>query len=290
MQPTLDILDNSECNDIQPYLERITDTDIKWNKVYMSFGSKWNALTVPTKTFDSSTWYSNSLDQMVPSFIRYQSDTSYTLVIIIDEFKNQRIMNINKTLIAQNIEDTNNIRVCIVNKFCSSKEIIMDFTDKVVGFSKRHNIKNEDFIICNFVKYLNEPNLYELSTSTLISTTINDTIKDTTYKDCLYEWFGYAYGLHTLIYNRNKLHRQPYFDHSTRILKSILSRNVDGLPIHMWKDLPTSNLHVFEVLKHVCSLEAYHESSFHLNTSLYDIVKYNKTNEDIMNYMENVDY
>lgn len=290
MESKLDILDNLECNSFHDYLQLLSDTGIKWNKVYMSFGSKWNNLTVPAKTFDNATWYSNSLDQMVPSFIRYQADTNYSVVIIIDEFKDNRIMNINKTLITQNIEDTYNIRLCIVNKFCSTKEIVMDFTDKIVEFSNRHNIRNEDFIICNFVKYLNQPNLLELSTSTFISSSINDVLKNTTYKNCLYEWFGYNYGLHTLIYNRNELDRKPYFNYSLRILQNIFRRDKDSLPIHMWKDLHTSNLHVFEVLKHVCSLEAYHESSFNLNTSLYDIIKYNKINENVMNYMENVDY
>lgn len=290
MESKLDILDSQECCGFGSYLHQLSNTDIKWNKVYMSFGSKWNDFTVPAKTFDNKTWYSNSLDQMVPSFIRYQSESNHTLVIIIDEFKDQRIMNINKTLITQNIEDSNNVYVCIINKFCSSKKIVMDFTGKVVEFSKRHNIKNENFMICNFVKYLNRPNHYELSTSIIICSSINDVIKETIYKDCLYEWFGYIYGLHTLVYNRNKLHIQPYFGYSSRILQNILCSNVDGLPIYMWKEITTSNLHVFEVLKNVCSLESYHDESFHLNTSLYDIVKHNKINEDVMNYMENVDY
>lgn len=290
MEPKLCILDSQECNGFQGYLQRLSYTNIKWNKVYMSFGSKWNSLTVPSKTFNNGTWFSNSLDQMVPSFIRYQTESNYTLVIVIDDFKDQKNSTINKKLIMQNIEDSNNVFVCIINKFCSSKGIIMDFTNKVIEFSKRHNIYNENLIICNFVKYLNQPNLYELSTSTIISSSINDAIKDTPYKDCLYEWFGYVYGLHTLIYNRNKLHKQPYFDNSVRILQNILSRNNEGLPVHMWKHISTSNLHVFEVLKNICSLEAYHDESFHLNTSLYDIVKHNKVNEDVLNYMENVDY
>ena len=290
MESKLDILDDLECNSFQYYLLELSNTGIKWNRVYMSFGSKWNELTIPRRTFHNRTWYSNSLDQMVPSFIRYQTDTNHSLVVIIDEFKDKKIMNINKTLITQNIEDTNNIHVCIVNKFCSKKETIIDFTDKIVEFLNRHNISNEDFIICNFVKYLNQPNQQELSTSAFISSSINDVLKDTPYRDCLYEWFGYVYGLHTLIYNRNELHTKPYFEFSARILQNIFCHNEDSLPIYMWKNLPTSNLHVFEVLKQVCSLEAYHENSFHLNTPLYDIIKHNKINEDVMNYMENVDY
>lgn len=290
MESKLDILDNLECNSFHDYLQLLSNTGIKWNKVYMSFGSKWNDLTVPSKTFDNSTWYSNSLDQMVPSFIRYQTESNYTLVIIIDEFKDQRNFNLNKKLIIQNIEDSNNVYVCIINKYCSSKETIIDLTNKLVKFSTRHNIQNDNFMICNFVKYLNRPNLYELSISSIISSSINDGIKNTIYKNCLYEWFGYKYGLHTLVYNQNNLYEQSYFEYSSRILQNILCRNNDGLPIYMWKNLPTSNLHVFEVLKNVCSLEAYHEDSFHLNTSVYDIVKHNKLNEDVMNYMENIDY
>jgi hypothetical protein len=290
MVSKLHILDSQEYNGFLSYLQRLSDTDIKWNKVYMSFGSKLNGLTVPAKTFDSTTWYSNSLDQMVPSFIRYQSELSHSIVIIIDEFKDQKIMNLNKMLITQNIEDSNNVYVCIINKYCTSKEIIMNFTNKVIEFSKLHSIHNENLMICNFIKYLNQPNLNELSTSTIISSSINDVLKETVYKDCLYEWFGYVYGLHTMVYNRNKLHTQPYFGYSTRILLNIISRNVDCLPIHMWKNITTTNLHVFELLKNVCSLDSYHDDSFHLNTSLYDIIKHNKLNEDVMNYMENVDY
>lgn len=290
MESKLDILDSLECNGFRGYLQRLSEREIKWNRVYMSFGSKWNDLTVPSKTFDNSTWYSNSLDQMVPSFIRYQTESNYTLVIIIDEFKDQRNFNLNKKLIIQNIEDSNNVYVCIINKYCSSKETIVDLTNKLVEFSTRHNIQKENFMICNFVKFLNRPNLYELSISSIISSSINDAVKDTIYKNCLYEWFGYIYGLHTLVYNRNNLHKQSYFEYSARILQNIICRNNDGLPIYMWKDMSTSNLHVFEVLKNVCSLEAYHEDSFHLNTSVYDIVKHNKLNEGIMNYMESVDY
>ena len=290
MNSELDILDSQESDSFQDYLRLLSDTGIKWNKVYMSFGSKWNNLTVPAKTFDNTTWYSNSLDQMIPSFIRYQADTNNSVVIIIDDFKDKKIMNINKTLLTQNIEDTNNIRLCMVNKFCCTIEIVMDFTNKIVEFSNRHNIKQQDFMICNFVKYMHQPNLLELSTSTFISPSINEALNDTNYKNSLYEWFGYIYGLHTLIYNRNALHTQPYFKYSKRILQNIFIKHSDSLPIHMWKNLPTSNLHVYEVLKNICSLEAYHESSFDLNTSLYDIIKHNKISEDMMNYMENVDY
>ena len=85
MVSKLHILDSQEYNEFLSYLQLLSNTDIKWNKVYMSFGSKLNSLTVPSKTFDKTTWISNSLDQMVPSFIRYQSELSHSLVIIIDD-------------------------------------------------------------------------------------------------------------------------------------------------------------------------------------------------------------
>ena len=290
MESRLDILDCQEINAFCNYLQQLSDSGVKWNKLYMSVGSKWNELVVPSKTFDNSIWYSNSLDQMMPSFIRYQFESACTLVIIIDEFRDNKSLKINKLLITQNIEDTNNICVCLINKFCSSKDIILDFTNKVVEFSKRHNIHNNNFMICNFVKYLNQPNLYELSSSTIISSSINEALTDTVYNDCLYEWYGYMYGLHTLVYNRNKLYRQPYFVYSSRILQSILRSQRHGLPIYMWKDIPASNLHVFELLKNVHSLDACHEETFNLNTSLYDIIKHNNIDEDEKHYMDNVDY
>ena len=290
MDSQIDILDSGEYNSFQNYLQERSNMGIKWNKIYVSFGGKWNNLTVPLKTFNDQMWISNSLDQMIPSFIRYQTEINNTLVIIIDEFKDTKIMNLNKKLITHNIEDSNNVYVCIINKFCNSKEIIMDFTSKVIEFSTRHNIINKNFMICNFVKYLNQPNIFELSNSISISSAIDDVIKDTVYRDCLYEWFGYKYGLHTLVYNRNKLYKQPYFGYSARILKNILKHEEFNLPIHMWKEITTKNLHVLEILKHVCSLEAYHEDSFCLNTPLYDIIKHNKINQEAVNYMENVDY
>ena len=51
MESKLDILDDLECNSFQDYLQKLSNTGIKWNRVYMSFGSKWNELTIPEELF-----------------------------------------------------------------------------------------------------------------------------------------------------------------------------------------------------------------------------------------------
>jgi len=191
------------------------------NKVYVSIGSKYNA---PYVNFNGKNeTETNSLFQMLPGFLQmketYMDDQ--TIVIVIDDFNNKPnyIENVN-LLQSLPIQGTH---IVICNVHCT-EEFLTEFVSQLIDFLRESSISKENFLICNYVKFMNVPNDFERMAETLIPETIQTILnlhQNSIYSDRFYDWFGYNSSLYNYIYCY-KLHRNNYI--AMRKLEHILKK------------------------------------------------------------------
>jgi hypothetical protein len=109
------------------------------------------------------------------------------------------------------------------NIYCT-EEFLEDFIDQLVSFLRESRITSENFLICNFVKFLNVPNDFERMAEITIPETIQRVLnssKNIIYSERFYDWFGYNSSLYNYIYCY-KLYQNHYT--SMRRLETILVR------------------------------------------------------------------
>ena len=125
------------------------------NKVYVSIGGKFNAQYVQLNR--KTQIETNSVFQMLPGFIQcketYEDDQC--IVIAIDDFQNKTNTIENIGLLNRHLIKGAHIILC--NQYCT-ETFIASFMENLLEFLKQSNIYKENFMICNYVKFLNEPN------------------------------------------------------------------------------------------------------------------------------------
>ena len=191
------------------------------NKVYVSIGSKFNAPRVILN--DKNEIETNSLFQMLPWFLQMKEtyDDDQCIVIIIDDFNNKAnyVENIN-LLQSLPIQGTH---ILMCNVHCT-EGFLTQFVDQLIEFLCQSNIYSENFLICNYVKFLNTPNDFERMSETIIPETIQRVLncnKNNIYSERFYDWFGYNRSLYNYIYCY-KLYRNNYT--AMRRLETMLNR------------------------------------------------------------------
>ena len=191
------------------------------NKVYVSIGSKFNAPRVILN--DKNEIETNSLFQMLPWFLQMKEtyDDDQCIVIIIDDFNNKAnyVENIN-LLQSLPIQGTH---ILMCNVHCT-EGFLTQFVDQLIEFLCQSNIYSENFLICNYVKFLNTPNDFERMSETIIPETIQRVLncnKNNIYSERFYDWFGYNCSLYNYIYCY-KLFRNNYT--AMRRLETMLNR------------------------------------------------------------------
>lgn len=234
--------------------------NISLSRVYVSIGSKLNEKQITTTQYEH--WYSNALDQMFPVFLYgpHKQVRNNTLVVIIDKF-NSFEYNSNELILLNRLKNVNNTHVVILNTMCTEK-LLMHFIPYLTHMCKQNSVSSQNFMICNYAKFATVPNKLETENSVFISPLIYKLMNKTpTYKDCLYEWFGYDYSMYNLIYMYKKsFNIQDNNGH--RILKRILNN--------------LSSSHIYQVS--ICNIEAREFCEF-----IIDITKYSDMNLSVLN-------
>lgn len=170
------------------------------NKVYVSIGGKFNAQYVQLNR--KTQIETNSVFQMLPGFIQcketYEDDQC--IIIAIDDFQNKTNTIENIGLLNRHLIKGAHIILC--NQYCT-ETFIVTFMENLLEFLKQSNIYKENFMICNYVKFLNEPNDFEKMSATVIPETIQHILNleaNNLYSECFYDWFGYNNHLYNYIY------------------------------------------------------------------------------------------
>ncbi len=192
----------------------------QYQYVYISIGSKFNQQDVYFKSASgllANRVDTNAIMQMVPMFLRTKTDNTHILNIMIDTFSARTDLDMNERLIHSVIPD--NMDCIIVNMKCTDtnlKEIFVNIMEWVLS----KNISPLCFMICNYVKHMNEPNMAEYETEIMIPKCIQSVLHESNYNTCYYEWYGYKYDLYNCIYNVSFANRDLYFNQTSSHLIS----------------------------------------------------------------------
>jgi hypothetical protein len=162
------------------------------NKIYVSIGGKYNARAVQIGS-EGTIIPTNSLFQMFPHFLqtREPDQDDQCLIIAIDDFRNVQNLADNIALLQE--RNAPNTYIILCNMLCT-KPFMTSFMEELLEFVRHTNVSNKNFMICNYIKFLNTPNDIERRSATSIPEAIQrvlDLEPNALYSDCFYDWFGY---------------------------------------------------------------------------------------------------
>lgn len=213
----------------QEILSKIADIDF----VYVSVGGKVNESYVSRFCHSNSTRIrhcTNSSKHLVPNLLKHRENKKI-LIISLDQYKSEENYRMNHNLVKQSLEECMNF--IFFDCFCN-KTFLDEFLTVTIEFLKLKTVLSNNFMICNYVKFMNEPNSIETKSEDEIPKIIYGFLQlenNTTYHDRFYEWYGYNYYTYNLIYNY-KLYNKISHLHDLRMLfqkfmKTIFTFNDD---------------------------------------------------------------
>lgn len=213
--------------------------------VYVSIGSKFNT---SYSMINDKEVRSNAQYQMIPKFLKKEKQ----LIIIIDRFKDEKIIQDHITYLNKKIE----CNKCIILNTYIEINLINNILDILLPKLFDHYVDPNNFIIANFVKFANRPNLLERESEKLIPLKIKeylDRFQDKTYKGCFYQWFGYnSYHLYNYIYN-NEIFEYMNVVVSDLIELEIIVKKFDDLRKH--ETIVVQNERLLIILDEIISLK-----------------------------------
>jgi len=186
------------CKGFEKFKEKIERIELdQYKYIYISVGSKINELFVEYeidgKRLRRET---NALYQICPNFL-FDREVPI-LIICIDDFKNETNYSFNSIILQEHLQSNMN---CIFYDYDSTIDRFLDY------FIPKINVDPNHFMITNFVRFLNNPNMNEVISETTLPEMIYNSIKNTQYNNCFYQWLGYQPNLYNMIMNyKNKLY------------------------------------------------------------------------------------
>lgn len=230
-------LQQDEIKDLESQLSNLFDTK-KFGFVYISIGSKYNSDYVIK---NNSSIYSNAFLQMIPTFIYNNNyDNINKLIIIIDSFKDDHNLTENIKILEERCDET--MDIILIRKLCNT-DFLDSFLPFILNLNTYYNIVPKNFIICNFIKFLNIPNQTEALYEHSIPNTIKNILKFTFYVNSFYQWFGYInFTLYNMIYCDNCLNILNWHDTLNRLslyLNNPYDEKHQFQKIHNYKNILT---------------------------------------------------
>lgn len=196
--------------------------------VYISLGSKYNESHVNFH-YPKKNTFTNSLYQMVPTFVRNMTYETNVLAIIIDDFHDDILLDHNNKHLLHIIDDYQNIDIIMLD-FCITLQNLPSMLDKIMNCISP-KISSQQFMICNFICF-KRPNLQDAVLEEKIPQIVYNTLKNIQnglYKQCFYQWYGYNYYTYHYIYHY-ETYRNIHMFHCvslSHIFKNILEQSLD---------------------------------------------------------------
>ena len=198
-----------------PEFNAFMQTKLPYQYVYISLGSKFNQADVYFNA-GSNTLTSrvdtNAVLQMVPMFLRKKPEKYHILNIIIDIFPTHADMVMNTRLINEVVTD--NMDCILINMKCTYRNI-QTVVGRIMELVNKQSIPPLNMMLCNYIKFMNEPNMTEYEDELMIPKAIQNVLYKTKYENTYYEWYGYKMGLYDCIYNVSFSKRDLYFYQTT---------------------------------------------------------------------------
>lgn len=172
------------------------------SQIYISIGGKYNEPETELESYYKiRKTQTNSDMQMIPSFLR-EKNSHRTLVIIWDIFHTRDDIIINRHILDGIQRKHRHISYMMINN-CCTQESLDDFIPYMIETAIRHQIRPSHLMICNYIRFKNNPNTTEQIYEKNIPLTIDRILSQTqyaAYRDCFYQWFGYHAALYSYIY------------------------------------------------------------------------------------------
>lgn len=173
----------------------------RYDYIYLSIGGKLNEPCVTFQKPKIQTIGSNAQYQLVPEFLKKRHDDIHCLIIAIDHFNHRESYETNK----QYLMNYSNFDTILVNKFFNLS-YLETFIQILLTFVSTTDVDPANFMIANYIRYLNNPNELEAKLEFGIPDKIQQALnlfEDKRYCKCLFQWFGYNLFLYNMICNYN---------------------------------------------------------------------------------------
>ena len=259
----INVFSENVIDDLQCHLADLS----KYDYIHVSFGSRQNEYFVQ---FVSKDLHTNAYFQMYPAFL--EKPNSSVLVIVVDIFKTQKSID----------NHVNNMRTVInkrtdffiINKKCDNV-FIETFLNLVVCKLEVYNFPNHHFMVSNFIRYKNTPNIQEKELEQSVPRTIQQVLNNTKhYADCFYQWFGYRYLFYDYLYKYKKMKNFPTVHTHIHDVEVLLEK-ISTSTIH--NKIVVQNPNVVYILKHMYNFCQSSLISDAISASLYDELISNET-------------
>ena len=269
----------------------------QYSVIYISIGSKFNYRSVefPDMLEENrqkqigrrmlNKYTTNAQKQMIPEFLNNRSTKQ--LSIVIDDFSNDSNKKDNKNILESKLDKNIDVIMydCVFDNTVFLKSVISHF----MNMAKQYNVNKQNFMICNYVKFVNTPNAFESKSEQIIPTVIQnviDTNEFSEFADCFYQWFGYRFYIYNFIYRYRNYQTNMSFQFLVNELESFIQKELcDNMKsvaviqnrntLHFWKN-------VYDITIPLESLTSLRPQDNELGLSLYDYLLENELVEVVI--------
>ena len=198
----------------------------KYNYIYVSLGSKINEKTVlfhyPSSHLKLN---SNAPYQMIPMFLRQQPETNKILCIIIDDFHDNELLEINNAFIDKTKNTYSNMSFITLDCIITIKSI-QEYLTLIFDTLIYYKISPTRFMFTNFICFKSPNHLQIDFESKLIGTLekIFNNANNGIYNICYYQWYNYSYYTYNYIYcyKNYSIHRLMFIQQLQHIMKNTI--------------------------------------------------------------------
>jgi len=182
----------------------------KYKYIYISIGGKYNQenVNIPRLGKPDKNLKTNAELQLCPNFLLEQNEP--ILLICFDSFQNSESSMANQQIIESRIQANMEFifydERFTVNSICEKIRSTVEIFDSL-------GIEASDVIICNYIRFLNEPSMNEVSFELELPSMIYKSVVDTLYKKSYYMWFGYQPLFYNLLYRYDDYHIRYLIDY-----------------------------------------------------------------------------
>jgi hypothetical protein len=182
----------------------------KYKYIYISIGGKYNEenVNIPRLGKPDKHLKTNAELQLCPNFLFERN--SQILLICFDSFQNSESSTSNQQIIESRIQPNMDFifydERFTVNSICEKISSTIEIFDSL-------GIDADNVMICNFIRFLNEPSMNEVSFELELPSMIYKSVVDTRYKKSYYMWFGYQPLFYNLLYRYDDYHIRYLMDY-----------------------------------------------------------------------------
>jgi hypothetical protein len=254
----------------------------KYISAYISLGGKYNE---PIVTFTNPSYLAthdfptNTQYQMFPMFVRFPPKVGRCLVIIVDNFDNSEIREMNLKLIECATCQFSHIDVVLYDTKLHLQNI-RPFAKTVVEWLTTNRISCENCTIANYIRFRGCSSIDNAQLEVILPQTIQNVLNESkTYVGCLYQWFGYQYYTYNLLYSYKKYNMSRHLKvilllHECAESTQVLSENVSNLFMFELAREKTNRSVLLEFLSQTIDITSCSKSSDAMHSKMVDFCNY----------------